>query len=266
VQPNACGEPIKVPDNVRQAKFGPPQVTTERLADGVYLLGGGPANSVAVEFKDFVAVFEAPTSEARSLSVIEAITKLMPRKPIRYLINSHQHVDHIGGLRAYLHIGATIVTQRKNVAFLNHDVLNYRARTVAPDMVTLWPPTELAEGYTYESFNENYVITDGKRILQVYYVQPLRHAEGMAMAYLPAEGILIQANLFDTHEPPPATPTAAMTTLYRQIRMQNLNVATIAPVHGKPVPMSEFLKAMGAAANECPASGAGGSIEWGPCR
>ena len=103
--------------------------------------------------------------------------------------------------------GATIVTQRKNIAFLNHDVLNYRARTVAPDMVTLWPPTELAEGYNYESFNENYVLTDGSRIMNIYYVQPLRHAEGMAMAYLPAEKILIQANLFDTHEPPPAAPT-----------------------------------------------------------
>ena len=102
-------------------------VTVDKLADGVYLLGGGPANSVAVEFKTFVAVFEAPTSEARSLAVIEQIAKLMPDKPIRYLVNSHQHFDHIGGIRTYLHIGATIVTQRKNIAFLNRDVLNYRA-------------------------------------------------------------------------------------------------------------------------------------------
>ena len=75
-------------------------------------------------------MFEAPTSEARSLAVIEQIAKLMPNKPIRYLVNSHQHFDHIGGIRTYLHIGATIVTQRKNIDFLNHDVLNYRARTV----------------------------------------------------------------------------------------------------------------------------------------
>ena len=188
-------------------------MTVDRLAEGVYLLGGGPANSIAVEFKTFVAVFEAPTSEARSLAVIEQIAKLMPDKPIRFLVNSHQHFDHIGGIRTYLHIGATIVTQRKNIAFLNRDVLNYRPRTLLPDMVTLWPPTEVAEGYNYESFNENYVITDGSRLLQVYYVQPLQHVEGMAMAYLPAEKIVMQANLFDTHEPPPAAPTQAMTTL-----------------------------------------------------
>lgn len=266
VRPNDCGQPIDVPDVIRRAAVNPPRVTSERLAEGVYLLGGGPANSIAVEFKDFVAVFEAPTSEARSLEVIETIARTMPDKPIRFLINSHQHFDHIGGLRAYLHIGATIVTQRHNLEFLNRDVLNYRARTVAPDMVTLWPPTELAEGYNYEAFNENYVITDGTRTLRVFYVHPLRHVEGMAMAFLPNEKILMQANLFDTHEPPPAAPTPAMTTLYREIRLLNLDVATIAPVHGRAVPMTDFVKAMGSAGNECPTAGTGGSVAWEPCR
>ncbi len=266
VQPNVCADPVPVPEAVRQAQSGPPQVTVDKLANGVYSLGGGPANSIAVEFRNFVAVFEAPTSEARSLAVIEQIAELIPNKPIRYLINSHQHFDHIGGIRTYLHIGATIVTQRKNINFLNHDVLNFRARTVAPDMVSLWPPTEVAEGYNYESFNENYVITDGSRIMNVYYVQPLRHAEGMAMVYLPAEKILIEANLFDTHEPPPVAPTPSMTTLYHQMRMLSLDVATIAPVHGKPVPMATFMKAMGSAAKDCPIAGTGGSVVWEPCR
>lgn len=266
VEPNNCGSPVAVPDAVRRATVGPPAVTTERLADGVWLLGGGPANSVAVEFAPFVAVFEAPTSEARSLAVIEAIARLMPGKPIRYLVNSHQHFDHIGGLRTYLHIGATIVTQRKNIQFLNRDVLNYRARTILPDMVSLWPPTEISEGYNYESFNEQYVVTDGRRSLHVYYVQPLRHVEGMAMAYLPRERIVMQANLFDTHESAPARPTPAMTTFYRTMRTLTLDVATIAPVHGRVVPMSAFLQAMGPAATDCPAEGPGGSVVWRPCQ
>jgi glyoxylase-like metal-dependent hydrolase (beta-lactamase superfamily II) len=266
VEPNNCGGQVTVPESVRSAQVGTSAVSVDRLADGVYLLGGGPANSIAVEFKTFVAVFEAPTSEARSLAVIEQIAKLMPGKPIRYLVNSHQHFDHIGGIRTYLHIGATILTQRKNITFLNRDVLNYRPRTVLPDMVSLWPPTEVAEGYNYESFNENYVVTDGTRIMNVYYVQPLRHAEGMAMAYLPGEKIVMQANLFDTHEPPPAAPTPAMTTFYRTMRALSLDVTTIAPVHGRPVPFSAFMKAMGAAATECPSAGAGGSVVWQPCR
>ena len=73
-------------------------VAVEKMADGVYLLSGGPANSYMVEFSDFVAVFEAPGNEARSLAVIEAIAKLAPNKPIRWLISSHPHFDHIGGI------------------------------------------------------------------------------------------------------------------------------------------------------------------------
>ena len=88
----------------------------------------------------------------------------------------------------------------KNITFLNRDVLSYEPRTVKPDIVSLWPPTEVAEGYNYEAIQENYVITDNSRILRVYYVQPLQHVAGMLMAYLPAERIAFEADLFDTHE------------------------------------------------------------------
>ena len=247
VRPNACDDPVPVPEPVRQARRSD-AVTVERLAQGVYRLGGGTHNSYLVEFRDFVAVFEAPLNEARSLAVIEEVVRLAPGKPIRFLISSHPHFDHIGGLRTYLHIGATIVAHRKAIDFLNRDVLSYRPRTVAPDIVALWPPTELAEGYTFESVNENYVITDDSRILRVYYVQPLAHVSGMLMAYLPAEKIAFQADLFDTHEPPPATPTTSMRSLLEQVQRMKLDVATLAPVHGAPVPWGAFLKAMGASA------------------
>jgi glyoxylase-like metal-dependent hydrolase (beta-lactamase superfamily II) len=235
VQPNVCGDPVPVPPSVAQATF-PTAVTVEKIADGVYLMGGGPANSYMVEFRDFVAVFEAPGNEDRSLAVIDAVAKLAPDKPIRWLVSSHPHFDHIGGLRTYLHIGATIVSHMKNIAFLNRDVLNYEPRTVAPDIVSRWPPTELSEGYTYEAVQENYVITDNQRILRIYYVQPLQHVEGMLMAYLPAERVVFEADLFDTHEPPRAAQLPAMRSLANQVARMKLDVDLIAPVHGKPVP------------------------------
>ena len=243
VQPNVCDDPVPVPPSVAQATFST-QVTIEQMTDGVYLLGGGPANSYMVEFNDFVAVFEAPGNEERSLAVIEEIVRLAPNKPIRWLVSSHPHFDHIGGLRAYLHIGSTIVTHMKNLEFLNRDVLTYTPRTVDPDIVSKWPPTELAEGYTYEAIQENYVITDNSRLLRVYYVQPLRHVTGMLMAYLPTERIAFQADLFDTHEPPTATQLPAMRSFYNQVKRMSLDVETVAPVHGKPVPWSEFVAAL----------------------
>ena len=183
VQPNVCADPVPVPPSLAQAKFAT-QVTVDKMTDGVYRLGGGPANSYMVEFHDFVAVFEAPGDEARSLAVIEAVAELAPNKPIRWLISSHPHFDHIGGLRTYLHIGATIVAHMKNLAFLNRDVLSYEPRTIKPDIVSRWPPTELSEGYNYEAVQENYVITDNSqdppRLLRAAAAARRGHADGLA--------------------------------------------------------------------------------------
>jgi glyoxylase-like metal-dependent hydrolase (beta-lactamase superfamily II) len=239
-----CDDPVPVPDSVRRAPAPVTTVSVEKMASGVYRLGGATHNSYVVEFSNFVAVFEAPLNEARSLAVIEEIVKLAPGKPIRWLISSHPHFDHIGGLRTYLHIGSTIVAHQKAIGFLNRDVLSYRPRTINPDIVALWPPTELSEGYNFEAINENYVITDNSRILRVYYVQPLAHVAGMLMAYLPNERIAFEADLFDTHEPPPAAPTPAMRSFFNQARRMKLDIATIAPVHGPVVPWSAFEKAM----------------------
>lgn len=211
VRANRCDDPVPVPESVRQATF-PVRVETQRLADGVFLLGGASHNSVAVEFKDFVAVVEAPLNERRSLAVIDA---------------------------------ATIITHSKNVAFYMRDVLNYAPRTLQPDMVSLWPPTELAEGYFYEQVTENHVLSDGTRSMNIYYVQPLRHADGMLMAYLPKERMIIDADLFDTHEPPSPSQAAATTSLYNQVRALKLDVSQVVPIHGKPASWKDLLKVVG---------------------
>ena len=237
VRANVCPDPVTVPPSVRSATF-PMRVDTDTLAEGVYLLAGGTHHSVAVEFSTFVAVFDAPLSEARSLAVIEEITRRIPNKPIRFLVHSHQHFDHTGGLRAYVHIGATIITHWRNFDFLNRDVINYEPRTLRPDMVSLWPPTELAEGYYYETVRENYVISDGTRTLQIHYVNPLDHAEGMLVAYLPKEKLLIEADLVNTDEPLPARLSADQRSFVNAVQKLRLDVGQLVPMHGRPIPWS----------------------------
>jgi glyoxylase-like metal-dependent hydrolase (beta-lactamase superfamily II) len=215
-------------------------VETQKLGDSVYLVGGGSHNSAVIEFKDFIAVYEAPLDEERSLAVIEEAVRLIPGKPIRWVINSHQHFDHAGGLRTYMHIGATIVTHWKNYDFYNRDVLNYAQRTVKPDMLSLWPPTELAEGYYYEAIRENFIISDGTRNLNVHYVNPLAHAEGMLIAYLPKEKLLFEADLLDTNLPRPASPTRDQISFYKAVKKLGLDVEQIVPVHGAPAPWNRF--------------------------
>ena len=239
---------MRVPDAVRQATF-PNTVATTELADGVWLLGGASHNSVAVEFENYVAVIEAPLDEPHNLAVIEEVVRLVPDKPIRFLVNTHQHHDHIGGLRTYMHIGATIITHWRNYDFYTRDVLNYVPRTIEPDMLSLWPPTELAEGYQYETVRENYWLRDGTRAMHISYVQPLGHVEGMLVAYLPDARLLVEADLYDPPADPQTPPTAAASaanrSLYRHVQRLGLDVETIVPIHGQPTPWSDLASLVG---------------------
>ena len=83
------------------------------MGDGVWLIAGGSHHSVAGEFSDHVVVIEAPLNEARSLAVIGEVNRLMPSKPIRFIVTTHHHWDHLGGLRAYVHEGATVITHER---------------------------------------------------------------------------------------------------------------------------------------------------------
>jgi hypothetical protein len=67
----------------------------------------------------------------------------------------------------------------------------------------------------------------------------------MLMAYLPAERIAFEADLFDTHEPPRVAQLPAMRSFNNQVQRMGLQVDTVAPVHGAPVPWSTFVTALG---------------------
>lgn len=249
VRPNACGEAMTVPDAVQTATMPPVRVESQKLADGVYLVGGGSHHSVAVEFRDFVAVVEAPLNEDRSLAVIAEVRKLIANKPINYVVNTHHHFDHSGGLRAYVHEeGPAIITYRGNRDFYGQELFSLsKHRTLQPDRLSLYPPEEAAEGYRFETVVEKYTLSDGTRTMDVHNIQGLDHVEGMLIAYLPKEQIVIEADMYTPAAAgmPPAPPTAAAKTFLNNIRRLKLDVSTIAPIHGSVIPWSEFLKIMG---------------------
>jgi len=95
-------------------------------------MGGSNANSVAVEFKDFIAVVESPTNEARSNAVIAEIKKDHPNKPIRYLVVTHHHFDHLGGVRTYAAEGRDGHHRRPHKYYFQKVVLGPQSRTLEP--------------------------------------------------------------------------------------------------------------------------------------
>jgi glyoxylase-like metal-dependent hydrolase (beta-lactamase superfamily II) len=244
VQINVSGAALTVPDAVRNATISPARVETERLADGIWLVGGGSHNSVAVEFRDYVAIIEAPLHEKRSLAVIEEVTKLIPDKPIRFIVNTHHHWDHLGGLRSYVHEGATVITHEGNHSYFQ-EVLRARPWLLEPDQYSLYPREEWSEGYIFETVREKYLLGDETRIVELHHVQDLDHVAGMLMAYFPTEKLVVEADLY-TPPPPgvqvPATPSASNRTFYQNLQRLDLDVETIVPIHGRPGPMSAFVQ------------------------
>ena len=269
VKPNAPVTTIPVPDSVRTAVIAPARVESQKLAEGVWLLGGGTHNSLLVAFKDYVAVVDAPNNEARSLAVIAEAARLAPGKPVQYVINTHHHFDHAGGLRTYLSQGTTIVTHESNKQYYLDILFHPSPRTLQPDRMALFspmywisrrpPPIETVAGEARSS--AKYVVTDGERILEIDKVEDVsyqlgdrsyaqgNHSADMLIAYLPKEKILFNADLYTPPAPgaPAPAPNAGIRTLDQNIRRLKLDVAQHAPAHGRVGTQEEFLKIVGTA-------------------
>jgi len=235
---NVANAALTVPSEVRSATIEPVRVQSQKLGDGLWLIGGGSHNSVAVEFRDHVAVIEAPLNEERSLAVIGEVNRLIPNKPIRFVVNTHHHWDHLGGIRTFVHEGAAVITHEGNRAYYQ-EVLRARPWVLQPDRFSLHPPEEWSEGYIFETAREKYVLADDTRTVELYSVAGLAHAAGMLMAYFPKEKIVVQADLYN---PQAAAPNASNRTFYQNLQRLKLDVTTIVGIHGNPAPMSQFVQ------------------------
>jgi hypothetical protein len=159
---------VAVPDSVRTAPAPQQRVTATKLGDGVWLMGGSGANSVAIEFKDFITVIESPANEARSIAVIAEVKKTIPNKPIRYLVVTHHHFDHLGGVRTYAAQGATVITDEHNKDYFQKVVLGPQSRSLEPDRLSQFPFAPTGPGpLMLQTFSDEYTISDGQKSIKL---------------------------------------------------------------------------------------------------
>ena len=94
------------------------------------------------------------------------------------------------------------------------------------------------------------MLTDGKQSIEMYPTDGDTHTGEYMLIYLPRQRVLVEADAFSpgpADAPPPATPPPNAVKLYQEIQNLKLNVATIAPIHGRgAVPLAELKKFIGA--------------------
>lgn len=208
---------------VPPAPAGP--VTMTKLGENAYLVGGGSHNSLAVVFADHVVVVEAPLNEDRSLAVMAKIAETVPGKPIKYVVPTHYHFDHSGGLRTYIAKGITVVTTPANKAFVER--LAAAPHTIRPDSLSREPRAPVIETFTGKR-----VFTDGTSTLEVHDIGPSPHVKEAVIAYLPKEKAVFVADLFTIPVQGPFPPANPALVQFGE-KVKTMAVEKIVPAHGR---------------------------------
>jgi hypothetical protein len=170
--------------------------THTELSEGVHLIEKihSSYNGVFIELKDFVVLFDAPINDHLSERLITEIDSLASGKPVKYVIASHFHYDHIGGLNAFVKRGATIIAPHQISGFLKKFSENPEIRQVKNHMT----------------------VGEGKNRIIVYALGENPHSDGMLYAYIPNTKAVVVADLFWKEDTGQLRPARLQTRLFYQ--------------------------------------------------
>ncbi len=221
-----------------------PVVPTE-LADGVFFGESIGMNNMWVEFEDFILVAEGPNNEVQSLEVIRQIRETVGDKPIRYVVTTHHHADHTGGIRTYAAEGATIVTQANNEAIIREFLT--LPHTLKPDRFS-----ESQQEPKIETVTDRKTISDGTRTVELMHI-PNAHANGYLAIYLPTERLIFESDMFQVQsdrfqvlpeQSGPAGVNPEGKAFYDAVTQAGWQVDRIVPGHGRLLQWRELADAV----------------------
>ena len=149
-----------------------PPLTMEKVTDNLYVIMGNGGNVAAMPTSEGVLLVD--DKFALDAPEIVAKVKTISDKPIRYILNTHQHGDHTGGNEAMLAASAEIIIHK-----------NARANMVAGKMPGL-PRITFSD--------ETQVFLGGKEVLAHHVGRG--HTNGDAVIYFPSERVLHTGDLF----------------------------------------------------------------------
>ena len=217
----------------------------EKLGDGVFKIGGNYA-AIAVDMGDHILVVESGQSDERGRAVMAAAKQAIPGKPVRFVVNSHPHFDHAGGLRAAAGEGATILMHRNSADAMTR--LMSGTRTLGNDSLATQPARRVSiQGIGDREIRRG---TNGK-IVEIHRVAQSEHTDSHLMVYLPTERVLYTADTSVAGMPNPNQVQVLRATLTASDRLK-LQWDSMLPSHAlnpeRAVPRAEVEKLLPATA------------------
>ena len=216
------------------------------LAPNVQHVQGGTANNLIVAMKDYLIVFDAPYGELQSRWVIDEAKAKYPGKPIKYLVLTHHHMDHTGGMRTFVAEGATLLVPSQSFEYFEKVLKN--PHTIVPDALTKNPqPLKI-----YGIF-ENQTIKDETAEVRLYNFatggeaaeRPQGpHADGMLIGHVIESKLVYVTDLISPRGAaiPRSPETIAVGSTLREFDVED--DVTIVGGHGGTIKRSELTAAL----------------------
>jgi len=245
-----------------------------RIADNVYAYVGARNASPSTSFganagivigNDGIAVIDTLVSSKEAKRFIQDI-RAVSQKPIKYVIDTHEHLDHAFGNSEFARLGATIVSHancRKNMIANAETILgNAKGYGLSEDDMK---GTQIA--YPALSFRGAMEIDLGGQKIELIDPGP-SHTNGSILVFLPDRKILFAGDVLFTDYHPFVGDGSIEEWTRVLDRIRAMDVETIVPGHGplsgkKDIAaMKDYLVAFDAKAKElCAKSSDAASIK-----
>jgi glyoxylase-like metal-dependent hydrolase (beta-lactamase superfamily II) len=194
----------------------------EKLGEGAFKIAGPNYHSLAIDMGDHILVVESGQNDQRGMAVMASAKQAIPGKPIRYVVNSHPHFDHAGGLAAAVAEGATILTHDNNEDVLER--LLSGPRTLIGDSLAKAPRRPSVDGIGDRDVRKG---SNGK-VVELHHI-PNEHSNGMLVVYLPAEKVLWSADI--TVVNPNDAQRGVVRSLVQSLNRLKLDFNSFIPAH-----------------------------------